>query len=99
MSHLLGLETFQKFAVVGGGGGWSKGILELRFGPNLGLRTWSLDQAEQKWLTHLTMGVILEYYALQLTFKPFYFKLNINVEQAEAIWFMVIFLFLISTWI
>ena len=43
MSLLLGIETFQKFAVVvvgGGGGGWwwSKGILEFRFGPNLGLR-------------------------------------------------------------
>ena len=42
MSLLLGLEPFQKFAVVGGGGGgwwwWSKGILEFRFGPNLGLR-------------------------------------------------------------
>ena len=38
MSLLLGLVPFQKFAVVGGGGGWSKGILELRFGPNLGIR-------------------------------------------------------------
>ena len=38
MSLLLGIETFQKFG--GGGGGWwwwSKGILEFRFGPNLGL--------------------------------------------------------------
>ena len=42
MSLLLGLEPLQKFAVVVGGGGggwwWSKGILEFRFGPNLGLR-------------------------------------------------------------
>ena len=42
MSLLLGIETFQKFAVVVvggvGGGWWSKGILEFRFGPNLGLR-------------------------------------------------------------
>ena len=49
MSLLLGIETFQKFAVVVGGGGgggwwwwrwvvWSKGILEFRFGTNLGLR-------------------------------------------------------------
>ena len=41
MSLLLGLEPLQKFAVVGGGGGgwwWSKGFLEFRFGPNLGLR-------------------------------------------------------------
>ena len=42
MSLLLGLEPLTKFAVVGGGGGgggwWSKGILEFRFGPNLGLR-------------------------------------------------------------
>ena len=36
MSILLGLEPFQKLAV---GGGWSKGILEFRFGPNLGLGT------------------------------------------------------------
>ena len=28
-------------------GGWSKGSLEFRFGPNFGLETWSLDQAEQ----------------------------------------------------
>ena len=47
MSLLIGQEPFQKFAV-GGGGGWSNGILEFRFGLNLGLRTWSLDQAEQK---------------------------------------------------
>ena len=33
---LLGPEPFQKFAV--GGGWWSKGILELHFGPYLGLR-------------------------------------------------------------
>ena len=42
MNLLLGIETFQKFAVVVvggvGGGWWSKGILEFRFGPNLGLR-------------------------------------------------------------
>ena len=37
MSLLLGIETFQKFAVLVVGG-WSKGILEFRFGPNLGLR-------------------------------------------------------------
>ena len=34
LSLLLGLEPFQKFAV--GEGWWSKGILEFRFGPNLG---------------------------------------------------------------
>ena len=43
MSILLGLEPFQKLAVGGGwvvvGGWWSKGILEFRFGPNLGLGT------------------------------------------------------------
>ena len=38
MSLLLGPEPFQKFAVVVLVGGWSKGILEFRFGPNLGLR-------------------------------------------------------------
>ena len=39
MSLLLGPEPFQKFGVGGGWvGGWSKGILEFRFGPNLGLR-------------------------------------------------------------
>ena len=42
MSLLLGPEPFQKFGVVGGWVGgwwwWSKGILEFRFGPNLGLR-------------------------------------------------------------
>ena len=38
MSILLGLEPFQKLAVVGGWW-WSKGILEFRFGPNLGLGT------------------------------------------------------------
>ena len=38
MSLLLGLEPFQKFAVGGGGCWWSKGILEFRFGPKLGLR-------------------------------------------------------------
>ena len=45
MSLQLGPEPFQKFGVgggwwvvVGGGGGLSKGILEFRFGPNLGLR-------------------------------------------------------------
>ena len=49
MSILLGLEPFQKLAVGGWWvGGWSKGILEFRFGPNLGLGPWSLDQAEQK---------------------------------------------------
>ena len=42
MSLLQGMERFLKFAVGGGGewwwvGGWSKGILEFRFGPNLGL--------------------------------------------------------------
>ena len=35
MSLLLGLEPFQKFGM--GGGGWSKGILEFCFRPNLGL--------------------------------------------------------------
>ena len=41
MSLLLGLEPFQKFAVGGGGWwwGWSKDILEFRFGPNLVLGT------------------------------------------------------------
>ena len=41
MSLLLGLELFQKFGVGGGGGWWwwSKGILEFRFGPKLGLGT------------------------------------------------------------
>ena len=41
MSLLGGPELFQKFGVGGGwvgGGGWSKGILGFRFGPNLGLR-------------------------------------------------------------
>ena len=47
MSILLGLEPFQKFGV-GGGGWWSIGILEFRFGTNLRLGAWSLDQAEQK---------------------------------------------------
>ena len=37
MSLLLGPEPFQKFGVVGGWW-WSKGILEFRFGPNLGLK-------------------------------------------------------------
>ena len=36
MSLLIGPEPFQKFGV--GGGGWSKGILEFRFGRKLGLR-------------------------------------------------------------
>ena len=36
MSVLLGLEPSQKFGV-GGWWWWSKGILEFRFGPNLGL--------------------------------------------------------------
>ena len=31
----------------GGGGGWSKGILGFRFGPNLRFETEDLDQAEQ----------------------------------------------------
>ena len=35
MSLLLGIEPFQKFAM---GGWWSKGNLEFRFCPNLGLR-------------------------------------------------------------
>ena len=30
------------------GGGWSKGILGFRFGPNLRFETEDLDQAEQK---------------------------------------------------
>ena len=38
MNIILGLEPFQRFAVVGGGGWWSIGILEFCFGPNLGLR-------------------------------------------------------------
>ena len=40
MSLLLGIKTFQKFAVVvvGSGWWWSKAILEFLFGPNLGLR-------------------------------------------------------------
>ena len=38
MSLLLGLEPFQKSAVGGGAGWWSKRILEFRFGPNLELR-------------------------------------------------------------
>ena len=40
MSLILGLEPFQKLGVGGGDVGWwwSKGILELRLGPNLGLR-------------------------------------------------------------
>ena len=37
MSLLLDPEPFPKFGV-GGGGRWSKGILEFRFGPSLGLR-------------------------------------------------------------
>ena len=38
MSVLQGLEPSQKFGVVvGGWWWWSKGILEFRFGPNLGL--------------------------------------------------------------
>ena len=42
MSILFGLEPFQKLGV---GGGWSKGILEFRFGPKaLDL---SMGQAEQ----------------------------------------------------
>ena len=49
ISLLLGLEPFQKFAVVVGVGGWwwSKDILDFCFCQNLGLMTWSLDQAEQ----------------------------------------------------
>ena len=35
MSLLLGLEPFKKFGV---GEWWLKGIVEFRFGPNLGLR-------------------------------------------------------------
>ena len=38
MSLLLGPEPFQKFGVGGRWWWWSKGILEFRFGPNLGLR-------------------------------------------------------------
>ena len=40
MSVLLGIKPSEKFDV---GGWWSKGILEFRFGPNLGLRleTWT----------------------------------------------------------
>ena len=49
MNFLFDLEPFQKFAVVVVVGGWSKGILEFCFGPNLELKTWSLDQAEQPW--------------------------------------------------
>ena len=38
MSVLQGLEPSKKFGVVVGGWWWSKGILEFRFDPNLGLR-------------------------------------------------------------
>ena len=53
MSLLLGLEPLQKFAVVvggGGGGWWSKGILEFRFGPNLGLelKAWTKLNKKKK---------------------------------------------------
>ena len=37
MSLLLGPEPFQKFGVGGRWWWWSKGILEFRLGPNLGL--------------------------------------------------------------
>ena len=38
MSLILRLKLFQKFAVGGvGRWWWSKGIIEFRFGPNLGL--------------------------------------------------------------
>ena len=48
MSLLLVIEPFQKFAV---GGGWSKGILKLRFGPNLGLRLEAGTKITIPWYT------------------------------------------------
>ena len=46
----LGLEPSKKFVVVGGGGGgWClKANLAIGFGPNLGLGTWTLGQADHK---------------------------------------------------
>ena len=67
MSLLLGPEPFQKFGVggggwVGGGWWWSKGILEFRFGPNLGLRleAWTkLNNTEQGWADTVKMIISL----------------------------------------
>ena len=46
MILLLDQEAFQKLGL--GVWWWLKGILEFRFGPTLGLGTWSLNQAEQQ---------------------------------------------------
>ena len=59
MSLLLGLEPFQKFTV-GDGGGWSKGILAFRFGPNLGFRTWSFHKLNKNigvYILHFQLDV------------------------------------------
>ena len=56
----------------GGGGGWSKGILGFRFGPNLRFDIEDLDQAEQ-----------FVYYIL---FKILLFSLGLNVSLQSKSW-------------
>ena len=66
MSLLLGLEPLQKFAVVVGGG-WSKGILEFRFGPDLGLRL-------EAW-TKLNKNILSRGFLFHLLLKKLYEKI------------------------
>ena len=56
MCLLLSLEPFQKFAV---GGGWSKDILEFRFGPNLGLRLKAETKLKKRKLNWIEITVFL----------------------------------------
>ena len=85
MSILLGLEPSQKLGVGGAwvGGGWSKGILEFRFAPNLGLGPSSLDQAEQKYETDFLKKKKIVIYGIKYENGKKSLKINFVLEMSQ----------------
>ena len=85
MSLLLGPEPFQKFGVghgwwVVGRWWWLKGILEFRFGPNIGLRLEAGTKLKNKTKWHLDLfssrPTLVPPLAMSLVFDKQFFKLN-----------------------